>query len=208
MTTAPEWIGTVLSPPRFAPYLDASGHDLGAAIELYWWNLDISAAFYRPLHCLELALRNSVNDQLFLHFGRSDWWTVAPLTGDARLQLARSANKLAQRGHPHSPDDIVAALTFGFWVSLLGKNYDRGLWVPCLHRAFPYYRDSRKELHNDLHRMLWFRNRVMHHEPILHRRLDVDHATLIRLVGYISPSMVKELAAHDEVAQLLQERNN
>ncbi len=36
-------------------------------------------------------------------------------------------------------DDLVTELSFGFWVSLISRTYDRPLWVPALHRAFPHH---------------------------------------------------------------------
>lgn len=68
----PEWIREVLSTPRFAPYLARTNGDVEAAIRLYWWNVEISAAFCTPLHCLELALRNAMHERLRTRFDRVD----------------------------------------------------------------------------------------------------------------------------------------
>lgn len=46
MVTEPDWIRDALSQARFAPYLAKTGGDIDTAIRLYWWNIDISAAFY------------------------------------------------------------------------------------------------------------------------------------------------------------------
>jgi len=37
-----------------------------------------------------------------------------------------------------TPGRVVAELSFGFWIGLVGKQYDHTLWVPHLHRAFPH----------------------------------------------------------------------
>jgi hypothetical protein len=204
----PEWIQDVLSTSRFASYLVASGGDIGKAMSLYWWNVDASAALYIPLHCLELALRNAMHAQLWSWFGRADWWVQAQLDSNGRRAVSTAEERLLRRpGRPYTADDVVAKLTFGFWVSLLSRGYDRELWVPALHRAFPYFTRRRQELHADLLTVLDLRNRIMHYEPVHRRDLQGDHAKLHRLLGYISPKMVKELEARDRVGEVLRSRN-
>jgi len=42
----PVWFNQAFSPARLAPYLTATNGD-GARVErLYWWNVEISSAFY------------------------------------------------------------------------------------------------------------------------------------------------------------------
>lgn len=88
-----------------------------------------------------------------------------------------------------------------------GAAYDRTLWVPALHRAFPFYKGRRQPLHDNLLAMVLLRNRIMHHEPVHHRDLRADHAKIYRLLGYISPRMVKELEALDRVGEVLRRRD-
>jgi hypothetical protein len=206
MSTEPNWIRDALSMPRFAPYLAKSSGDLRAAVQLYWWNVGVSAAFYTPLHCLEMALRNAVHQQLAVSFGRPDWWDVAPLNKSGLRTVADTRSKLATRACMRTADDMVAELSFGFWVSFVSNTYHRSLWVPCLHKAFPVYRGRRGPLHRDLHSMLLFRNRIMHHEPIHHRHLEEDHRTILRLLGYLSPPMAQQLKPYDQVEAVLRQR--
>jgi len=181
----PAWVRRTLSEPRFAAYLRAAVGDAEVALRLYWWNIEVSAAFYGLLHCLELSLRNALHHQLGNRFGPS-----------------------IRRGVRVDVDDIVAGLPFGFWVSLLsrGAAYDRQLWVPALHRAFPGYSGRREKLHDNLLAMVLFRNRIMHHEPIHHRDLAADHAKIFRLLGYLSPDLAKEVQAFDRVPDVLARR--
>ena len=206
----PEWIRDVLSTARFAPYLARTNGDIAAAIRLYWWNVEVSAAFYLPLHCLELGVRNAIHKVLGEWFGHVEWWSVAPLSDSGRRIVSAAVQKVARRvGPQHVADDVVAELSFGFWVSLIsrGAAYDRTLWVPALHRAFPFYRGKRKVLHDNLLTMVLLRNRIMHHEPIHHRDLHADHAKIYHLLGYVSPRMAKELETLDRVGQVLRRRN-
>ncbi|MEO7196347.1 MAG: hypothetical protein ABIZ05_16295 [Pseudonocardiaceae bacterium] len=179
-------------------------------IELYWWNVEVSAAFYTPLHCLELSLRNALHARLCVRFDRVDWWSTAPLSDNGKRIVSDAVQKMVGRtSQRYVADDVVAELSFGFWVSLLsrGAAYDRTLWVPALHRAFPFYRGRRQVLHDNLLAMVLLRNRIMHHEPVHHRDLRADHAKIYRLLGYISPRMVKELGAFDRVGEVLRRRN-
>jgi hypothetical protein len=203
MSTAPDWIREAVSPPRFAPYLTSCRGDLAVAAELYWWNIAVSEAFYAPLHCLEVSLRNAAHQQLARRFDRSDWWHAAPLTRAGLRLVADAEEKLVMRGRARTSDDMVAALSFGFWVSLFSRTFDRSLWVPGLHSALPHYRGPRRVLHRELHSVLLFRNRIMHHEPVHNRHLEADHRTIRRLLGYVSPAMAHQLERYDRVPEVL-----
>lgn len=83
------------------------------------------------------------------------------------------------------------------------RRYDRRLWVPTLHRAFPRYHGTRTGLRDKLQAMLLLRNRIMHHEPIHHRHLAADHAKIYRLLNHIGADLVTWLSAIDHVPHLL-----
>ncbi len=174
------------------------------AEELYRWNLQVSEAFLPALSCLEIALRNAVHDQLTAKYHRPDWWAVAPLNGhDAdKVQSVARDIQSRRRGIP-APDDIVAELSFGFWVSLLSRQYDRSLWHSSLHLAFPGYRGDRHSLHDKLDSVRRFRNRIMHHEPVHHRHLAADHVKIYTLLGYIEPEAAAWLGRFDRVPEVL-----
>jgi hypothetical protein len=206
----PAWVRGTLSHPRFAAYRRAAAGDAEVALRLYWWNIEVSAAFYGLLHCLELSLRNALHVQLGNRYGRADWWRVVRLTDEGARTIAAARDKLVRRGAQVDVDDIVAGLSFGFWVSLLsrGAAYDRQLWVPALHEAFAGYSGPRKQLHDNLLAMVLFRNRIMHHEPIHHRDLAADHAKIYRLLGYLSPELAKEVQTFDRVPDVLARRTD
>ncbi|MGC4809254.1 hypothetical protein ACLQ29_01820 [Micromonospora sp. DT228] len=208
-----DWIRRTFSEPRLNPYLTESGQDAGKAVELYWWNIDVSAAFYGPLHCLEVALRNALHEQLRRRFGRSDWWASAsvPLTDHGVRLVTEATLKCRRRGlTPPSADDVVAELSFGFWVSLLsnrrGSSYDRLLWVPTLHLAFPHHSGRRDDLHEAFETMRLLRNRIMHYEPIHHRDLAADHRKLYFLLSRMDPVLAKEIRGLDRVGTVLARR--
>jgi hypothetical protein len=203
------WTRVAFSPARLAPYLAVTRGDQAAAMRLYCWNVETSAAFYGPLQCLEVTLRNALHAQLCRSFGRPDWWTAAQLAGGGRRGIDRAMEKLRKRGVRHpSADAVVAELTFGFWVSLLSNRSHRQFWVPALHRAFPGYPGPRRELHAEMCEVLELRNRVMHHEPIHHRALHKDHERVFRLLGRLSPECAALARELDRVPEVLARRGD
>ncbi|WP_262061469.1 hypothetical protein [Streptomyces sp. STR69] len=203
----PEWIVRDLSLPRLKRYIRAAHGDAQAAERLYWWNAEVSATLLGPLHCLELALRNALHNALVRHHGRPDWWVVAPLNAGGRRLVDDAERSFGRhsRSRPTTPDDVVAKLSFGFWVSLISHSsgYDRTFWVPVLHSAFPHYRGRRDDLHRDLTSLVLLRNRVTHHEPVHHRHLAADHDTIYRVLGYVSPELAKQALAMDRFPAVL-----
>lgn len=200
----PAWFDRSFSRPRLAPYLDAAQLDGTHAVDHYQWNLQVSEAFYPALSVLEISIRNAIHAQLQIRYGRTNWWSTAPLQSHHLAKVREAEAKASSRKRASmSADDVVAELSFGFWVSLLSRAYDRDFWVPSLRKAFPYYRGNRRLLYDEFDAMRLFRNRIMHHEPIRHRHLEADHAKIYRLLGYIEPDAVTWLKAFDRVSTVL-----
>lgn len=199
------WIEESLSLPRFLPYFKACAGDVDAALHLYWWNLEVSAGFYAPLHCLEIGLRNALHVELAQRFGRPDWWAVCGLPESGTRLVDEAVRSLRPTsGRTPTADDVVAALSFGFWVSLLSRGNEQLLWRPALYRAFrPNYRGPRAALHQHFEHMRHFRNRIMHHEPIYDRHLQADLDRIYELVGFFSPAMVSELRRIDALPAIM-----
>jgi hypothetical protein len=196
-----------MSAERLAPYEAACGGDVAAALRLYGWNSQVSAAFYWPLQNLEIVLRNALHREMSALFGRPDWWIrrVVNLHADAARDVRRAREKLVRRGKEATPSRMVAELSFGFWVSLLGKgnDYETRLWRPALYRAFPHYSGRRQPLHRQLDSVRLFRNRIAHHEPIYRRHLAADHESILRLAAYMSPDTVQCVQRNDQVPLVL-----
>ena len=93
---------------------------------------------------------------------------------------------------------MVAELTFGFWTAFFNKRFALSrdivqITADAFHASPKSQRDIRK-LNLRLTRLREFRNRVFHHERIIHwRDLDEQHASIIEVVGWISPEL-RELA--------------
>lgn len=133
-----------LHPVRLATYSRRCGNDPFQALELYKWNLQLSAAFQQVLAITEVALRNAIDDQLrtwnaaqphHTHVGgtHSTDWLLDParplnsMTRDSRRTAGKhalEADGSRETGHPRkgaavTHDDILAQITFGVWPKLL-----------------------------------------------------------------------------------------
>ncbi len=204
-----------LSRERLATYLDAAGGDRERAIRLHVWNTAVSAAFYGLLQGLEVALRNALHRKLAERYGEA--WYDNLRTGLDRGALERiggARTELERDGHGDGPPRIVAALSFGFWVSLLGPggraaagrkaNYEMTLWRPALRGAFAHRATlTRKEVHRPLNALRTLRNRIAHHEPIFSRDLIRDHERILWVAGWISPATRTWIERHSRVRAVL-----
>jgi hypothetical protein len=196
-----------LSAERLGPYLAATG-DVNSGIRLYDWNLAVSAAFYEVLSHFKVAVRNGLHDQLCQLTQRPDWWMSPGLVfaPEAAEMIAHAVHQ-ARRRVGRQPGHVVAALPFGFWVTILSAGgsaaYETRRWRPALHRAFSNYRGPRRPLHRRLEHMRLFRNRIAHHEPIHYRHLAADHATILPVLEWISADFADWVAARSRVPALL-----
>ena len=114
---------TTLSPERMSTYLMATQGDREKAARLYTRNIAVSAAFYGPLQGLEVTLRNAMHARLAAQYGLA--WYDNRAAGLDRGGLERIASAKARlRGDRYAIDArrVVASLSFGFWVSLLGAG--------------------------------------------------------------------------------------
>jgi len=166
--------------------------------------------FYGPLQILEVTLRNAMNRRLSERYGQT-WYNNdrAGLSQKTQRLISRTRKKLGNVGHGDVPHRIVAALSFGFWVSLLntgrpGGNYEMTLWRPALRQSFPYCNSLRRsQAHEPLDRLLKLRNLIAHHEPIFSRSLDEEHKLILEITGWISPATQEWIGNHSRVPDLL-----
>lgn len=162
-----------LSRERLVTYLEVTGEDRERAVRFHVWNTAVSTAFYGSLQILEVALRKVMNRRLGESYGAA-WYDDGRAGFDrgALERILRSKIELARDGHGQDPHRVVAALAFGFWVSLLGPegtraDYEMTLWRPALRGTFPHRaRLTRRQAHRPLNALRTLRNRIAHHELI------------------------------------------
>lgn len=80
-----------------------------------------------------------------------------------------------------SEGKVIAELTLYFWKKLYGSEYDHSLWRATLKRTFPEKSVKRAEVASNLEIIYQVRNRLAHHEPVLHKRFS----DVIQAIGFV-----------------------
>lgn len=182
-----------------------SGNDLDQALALYEKNTRLAEAFYTPLQCLEVCLRNAIHRCMSNGYA-TDWFhdNSVPLSNESILHIQDAENALRHEPLPLRPGSIVAELKFGFWVGMLGPGYDATIWRKHLYKAF-LARSGKKrgDVHSRLNALRRFRNRVAHHEPIYHRQLTVVHDEIIESIGWMCRDTARWATHHSRVPAVI-----
>ena len=215
MTIGDEDVGAItrmLSVERLNALSVLTGSKL-LAIQLHQDTLRVGALLMTVIATIEIALRNTVCENLTEYFGVQDWLRRPPAPFQWRepeLKKVKTAHDSARRaeysklsqsakhgldaqaypnGRPlnksHldrakdrrkqinvSDGKVIAELTFYFWKRLYGPEYEQELWRTSLKRTFPNKRVLRSNIAIQLEHIYQARNRLAHHEPVLHRRFD------------------------------------
>ncbi len=144
-------------------------------IDEYVENLIFSKSSYIPLSVLEIALRNAINNFFSVEAG-IDWYEDTTfLTKDSIRKVEEAKNVLLGRREHISKNKIIAELSFGFWVNLFKKPYDKKLRIKGLRRIFPnlpkseYKLINREIIYKELNHIRNFRNRVFHYEKVINK---------------------------------------
>lgn len=169
-----------ISKPRLSKYLQETGGDIEKALKLYLWNSKISQSLYFCLQTWEIAFRNKMNLFFIFKYGEKWPWSDAArrnFTGKDRRKIEDCIARLERDLAPTSPttDQVVADLSVGFWVSQLGESYQaQYAWKSNIKfRIFTNnQRITRSDASTISEDLLNLRNRVAHHEPIIHLPLD------------------------------------
>jgi hypothetical protein len=158
----------------------------------YAWNIAICESLYPGLHCLEVTLRNSIQEAASKEFG-DEYWFRNHLAAGEQDRVARLTRDLNSQSKPLRVGDFVSGLTFGFWVNLFNSNYEQSLWPQLVRPVFPNVPRSQRARHHIFHRLNTIRelrNRVFHHEPVWHYPdLQRQHGLIIETIGWINPAM-------------------
>lgn len=182
---------------------------------MHVWSTGVSAAFCGPLQGLEVTPRNAMHRRLTDRYGGA-WYDNgrAGLDRGAKERIASARTELAREVHGDDPHRMVVALSFGFWVSLLGPggrfddgrkaNYEMTLWRPALRGAFAHCdKLNRKQAHRPLNALRTLHNPIAHHEPIFTRDLIRDHERIFEVAGWISPATRAWIKEHSRAPEVL-----
>jgi len=189
-----------LSGERFGSYLAWAGGQRDRALALYALNTRLCECFYVPLQMLEITLRNRIH-RILSEASGDHWFDLDAYRLNPRQigMIAGARADLAENRKPATPGAIVAAVTFGYWTSFLGTEYET-LWQMRLH-AIARREDGkglrRKDFAAPLGPIRMLRNRVAHHEPIVYWDLPKHHAAIARLTRWLSPVAADWASLHD-----------
>ena len=121
-----------------------------------------------------------------------------------RKQLVKAIEDIIADKKEPTSGRIVAALSFSFWTTMLGRDYEN-LWQTTLHRIGRREDGkglTRKELSRPLTPIRTLRNRIAHHESIIMWNLPEHYKNILRIVGWLSPPAAewcKILSRFDDV---------
>lgn len=170
------------------------GADDETTLARYLLNMALCEALYGPLQMAEVTLRNALHDTLADKTGTDTWYQQVSLPEWQRQQVADAQRRLKNVKRPQSPGRIVAELTFGFWVGFFTRPHmTSGLAYHLAKTAFTHAPKAERNVPHLAAR--WqkvrdLRNRVFHHERILHwRDLEAQHLQILQLIGWINPEL-------------------
>lgn len=186
-----------LGPPRLAAvarfFKTQSDEDL---LGCYAWCQAVASGLLPILGDFEVAFRNALHQALSKHYGQQasyDWMVLngdtahAPahhsLNKQSRIDINRMVGKIqGKKGQRYqvTPDDVVAALSFGFWEILVTnldhRAHPEGLQAAILSKVFPHAPDLATNSYDTeafrirvtklLARLRDARNRIGHHDAI------------------------------------------
>lgn len=214
-----------LSPERLGKLTQLTG-SAKDAIELHQETLSLGASLMNVIATVEIALRNSICENLSQYFATPDWllnppapfaWKkedqnkapdalkqarraeYAKLTQAKKAALDRQAfpngqpQNLSHRDRvtarrnqiPVSNGQIIAEITLHFWKRLYSPDYNQELWRTTLKRTFPNTKVTRSQVADHLENIYQARNRLAHHEPVLHKRFNETTASIVFVTTHL-----------------------
>lgn len=200
-----------LSRARLTRYLRSAGFKKGHAVSLYVWNTELSESFDFPLHIMEVAVRNNIHaalQQLFANDWHIDGAFRALLPADHLKRLNQAESQVVNNYPTCTVDQIVAALSFGFWTALLKAHFDAAIWTTHLRSVFPNLPGGHtlKDVRIRVSNVNWFRNRVAHHEPIYETNLTNYYSEITSILAWVDMGLLNWVRAHSRVPTVIRSR--
>lgn len=182
-------------------------NDTRAALELYVWNAALSGSLFGPLQAVEIGIRNAIHREMTSIYGTPRWYSQLAFKRAAPYMigsLVETAGRLVHEKKPVNPSHVVAALHFGFWTQLLKSgpdgNFVRHFWNAGLSEAFRYFpggaRSHRGPINGEILAIKDFRNRIAHHEPIHNKKPERQFRRIIRVAGWVDPTLASWIELH------------
>jgi hypothetical protein len=200
-----------LSSDRIGTYLKAAGFDRDRALRMYLWNAQVGEAFHLPIQAVEVGLRNRVSAALTEKY-YAEWWRNQHFMSAADPQrlgeIDVALRRIEHRGVPLATPQVVATLSFGFWVGMLHSRYNPALWTTHLRAAFPHLPENkfRADLSDSAKRVSYLRNRIWHHEPIIGMNITDEFRATMEILNWICPVKMGWIRGHCRVLALVRQK--
>lgn len=203
-----ERMASNLAPERMDAYR-RDGASPTTALARYMWNVAVSESLYPTLQFAEIALRNRLHQCLTLRFGTSEWYndTRCPLQSWQGEHVAAAREELTKAGKPVTPSGIVSELTLGFWTGFFNKSQHRAALAAHLAQTAFSRAPSNEQVVLKLE-VRWkkirdLRNRVFHHERIIHwKDLPSQHIQMLEAIFWLSSELHQVAVALDRFPQV------
>ena len=207
-------IKTSLSEPRFQTYLNMAQGNQKLASKLYIHNAELAAALFLPLNVTEVTLRNAIDKAFTNQFGNS-WYHEKKIKRHITEKAARklkSIKGVLMRKEIYNHSQIMANLSFGFWVDAFDENRFYEFWQKEINASFPNWKekfpntevhDVRDKIRNIIEPIRELRNRIAHHEPILKMNVKDTHQNMIQLTTLICKETAKWMEQNSKVNEVL-----
>jgi Abi-like protein len=172
------------------------GADHTVTLARYLLNMALSESLYPALQFAEIALRNAVHRELTARCNTDAWYDspLARLTLWQQDKVKEAKDALRKLRKPLTSGRIVAELTFGFWTCFFNNCHARtGIGSYLAKNAFthaPASEQYQAKLDKRWQSIRDLRNRVFHHERILHwKDLDARQQAILEVICWISPEL-------------------
>lgn len=190
-------------------------------MQLYRWNAKVAGAALVDVGHFEVALRNSYDRQLSAQYPD---WAVDPSDPNRRLfrrqvgipsakRDQRELNERSRRelesaakglGGAPSHGQVVAALSFGFWMQMTRAERAATFWTSMIDHCYPGM--SRGRVHDLVGKVVRFRNRLAHNEPVFSTRTGpaARMRDMMTLFPVLHPDASAWVQAESDVPALVQ----
>jgi predicted nucleotidyltransferase len=193
-------IENALSPERLQAYATKSPPsppNPSVTLARYLLNMALCESLYSPLQLCEIALRNAIHKHAASISKREDWYDCPEinLTPWALEEVRKAKTKIHKLRKTETASRVISELQFGFWTSLFEAHYEqKSIFLPSgIKAVFPHLAKSlhkRKERKSDLESIRLLRNRIFHHERIVHLKdLNEQYERALQVIAWISPEL-------------------
>jgi hypothetical protein len=187
-------------------YLNACGSDTRKAMTLYRRNLQLSQELFTLISCIEVALRNAI-DQHYISTLGDNWLRNASAPGglfnNSKCKYTQDSINEAIRklNQSYTHNKIIAELGFGFWRYMFAKHQYNACGKTLL-RIFPAKPKgllvNQNFIFNRLADINDLRNRMAHHEPVCFvRAIPVKDCSYVRLRYEYVMELFRWLSIHE-----------